>query len=665
MDREQAKQYVKSQEPSFLTKAPKKINGRVSYICPVCNNGSGKDGDGIAYFKGKYKCFNCGLSEDVIGLWKIDKGITDDREAFKSLYEFYNINIDDSPKTEKRAPAPQIEKNESQEEAGETNFTQFFLQANKDLDKTDYYRGISYETLNRFYVGYVEQWKHPKHPNAPASPRLIIPITEYSYIARDTRDSLTEAQEPYKKQKAKGKEGAGWIFNFRALEEAKQPIVIVEGEIDALSIIDVGGEAVALGSTANVINFLEYIKDHRPAQPLILSLDNDQENESGHNPGQEAEERLARGLEEQHILFYRHNIAGNYKDANERLTEDREGLKMEIEKAGNIEQEEYKKSAVSNYLQSFVNGIAESVNTPCIKTNFKNLDSKIDGGLYEGLYIIGAVSSLGKTTLVLQIADQIAQTGQDVIIFSLEMARSELMSKSISRQTIIDVLENGGDVRNAKTSRGITAGSRYEKYSKEERELIKRSISKYGQYAEHLYIFQGIGDIGVKQVRDQVQKHYSLTGNKPIVIIDYLQILAPYNERYSDKQNTDKAVLELKRISRDYKIPLLAISSLNRTNYNTKISMEAFKESGAIEYSSDVLIGLQFKGVGDKDFDIGKAKRENPRKIELVILKNRSGAVMETVQFDYYALFNYFKETENEDVFKKYRNIDPSKIKKY
>ena len=78
-----------------------------------------------------------------------------------------------------------------------------------------------------------------------------------------------------------------------------------------------------------------------------------------------------------------------------------------------------------NYLQEFTNGIADSVNTPYIPTGFSNLDKILEGGLYEGLYIVGAISSLGKTTLITQIADQIAEAGEDVLIFSLEMARSE------------------------------------------------------------------------------------------------------------------------------------------------------------------------------------------------------------------------------------------------
>lgn len=46
-----------------------------------------------------------------------------------------------------------------------------------------------------------------------------------------------------------------------------------------------------------------------------------------------------------------------------------------------------------------------------------------------------------------------------------------------------------------------------------------------------------------------------------------MQILASYNDRATDKQNIDKAVIKLKRISRDYKTPVVAISSFNRANY--------------------------------------------------------------------------------------------------
>jgi replicative DNA helicase len=211
--------------------------------------------------------------------------------------------------------------------------------------------------------------------------------------------------------------------------------------------------------------------------------------------------------------------------------------------------------------------------------------------------------------------------------------------------TLLRAFGTVGDTRNAKTARGITTGARYEHYSKAEIDLIGSATDAYEEYASHIYISEGIGDIGAKQIREAVNKHFSITGQKPVVVIDYLQILAPYNERYTDKQNTDKAVLELKRISRDFKIPVIGISSFNRANYKAPVSMEAFKESGAIEYSSDVLLGLQLHGTKSNGFDVNAAKDKNPRDIQLYILKNRNGATGKQIAFQYYPMFNYFEET--------------------
>lgn len=72
--------------------------------------------------------------------------------------------------------------------------------------------------------------------------------------------------------------------------------------------------------------------------------------------------------------------------------------------------------------------------------------------------------------------------------------------------------------------------------------------------------------------------------------------------------------------------------------------MEALKESGGLEYGSDIVIGLQLVGAGTKGFDPTEAKKRNPRQVEAVILKNRNGKVGDKVAFDYHPLFNFFVE---------------------
>ena len=686
MTRDEARQAVRASWRPILQRmaalAKEKVNGEASYICPLC--GHGAHGDGLTFDPtspdgNSLHCFGCGFHGDIIDLYQAVNGVGYG-EALSLLAAEIGVKIDGGPW--QPAPATAAQRTQTAQRPGgsgpaqyrgdqrpatggeEADYTAFFQEAARHLQETDYHRGISLATLQRFGVGYVAAWRHPKTPQAvPTSPRLIIPTSKSSYLARDTRRPMPQGAEQY----AKSKVGKVHIFNLEALNAADQPVFVVEGELDALSIIDAGGQALALGSVSNWKKLAELMANRSEnglqVPPLILSLDNDE-------PGQKAENGLAAALQAAGISFYRQKIAAQYKDANEALQADRgafaaavsaakEAAQAEAQAQADAQREELEHEAAAYSLQNFLDDIAASASATYIPTGFEGLDNILDGGLFPGLYIVGAISSLGKTTFCLQMADQIAAAGHDVLIFSLEMARSELIAKSISRLTVLQDLRQNGSTSNAKTTRGILTGSRYAAYSRTEQELIKKAVSLYGETARRIYITEGVGDVGVKEIRERVQRHVRITGRHPVVVIDYLQIIAPADIRATDKQNTDKAVLELKRLSRDQKIPVVGISSFNRDNYTQPVNLSSFKESGAIEYSSDVLIGLQYTGMdyeeGESDKNREKRIREllkqasadaktgKAQHIHLKVLKNRNGSKGEML-LEFYPMFNYFRE---------------------
>jgi replicative DNA helicase len=260
---------------------------------------------------------------------------------------------------------------------------------------------------------------------------------------------------------------------------------------------------------------------------------------------------------------------------------------------------------------------------------------------------------LGKTTFALQIADNIARAGQDVLIFSLEMSRYELMGKSVSRGTYAV----NKDKNEASTLQSILDFSERKNLSPQRIQKLEESIADYrDNVAKHINIIEGVGNIGCKQIRELVEKFYIFKCSNPVVIIDYLQILAPFNDRLNDKQNIDKNVLELKRICRDYQVPVIVVNSFNRANYLSEASFEAFKESGAIEYSCDVLIALQLyiegrdewtekkPTINEKREAVNNAKIKSPRDIEAIILKNRGYKAYDKVFFQYLPEYDYFAE---------------------
>lgn len=642
----------------YVNSITKPSKGRNMYICPLCGSGTGRSRTGAfgIYDNGiKWKCQACGKGGDVLDLIGEYEHIAEFTDRVKRLGEVIGMDINTEQPNEEQPRQEEV-----------INFLQYFRECNKRLSETTYYmqRGISYETAQRFMLGYDPAWTHPKAPNAPTSPRLIIPVSEYSYIARDTREEIPEDAQPYKKSKAKGRSSVIWTFNHKGINANNKPLCICEGEIDALSIIEAGGQAVGIGSLANVKGFLSLLETKQPLiQPFIVALDNEDTEQV-----KRATDELTQGIKQLGGVCIVRNICGSYKDPNEALVNDRgqftamikhaeeEAIKA-VETEENADYEEYIRTSAEFDLYKFLNGIDPNADTPAISTGFKTLDEVLEGGLYEGLTVVGGISSLGKTTIVLQIADQIAQQGRDVLIFSLEMDKNELMAKSISRETLLEVERQGKSTRLAKTNRGITAGFRYKNYSQEELDIIETAQCNYSEYAQNIYIRVGFGNMGHKEIREAVKKHVTITGRTPVVFVDYLQIMAKPDIHATDKQSVDINTMELKRISRDYKTPVVAVSSVNRANYLTPIDFESFKESGAVEYSADLVLGLQLKCLEEDLFNgnaqgkikekrerIKECKSANPRQIQLVILKNRNGKTGDTIDFKYYPEFNLFEE---------------------
>lgn len=303
----------------------------------------------------------------------------------------------------------------------------------------------------------------------------------------------------------------------------------------------------------------------------------------------------------------------------------------------------------SNGIGAYITGgmmqeeIAAFVAASDTKTNFYQFD-KLAGGLYPGLYVIGAISSLGKTTFVQQLADNVAAAGKPVLFFSLEMSRLEMASKSISRKTA------QLDYSNAISSLKIRTGTKAR--------IIEQAIEAYtAAVGDKLQVIEGSFETTVESIKEYARAYIEQHGNsRPVIIVDYLQVLQGA-QKGTVRENIDYNVVELKRLARALDVPVIVISSINRGNYLLPVDFESFKESGGIEYTADVVLGLQLacldenpifqkeKAIMEKREAIKQAKAANPRMIKLVCLKNRYGRPDWTITYKYYPQYDYFVET--------------------
>lgn len=307
---------------------------------------------------------------------------------------------------------------------------------------------------------------------------------------------------------------------------------------------------------------------------------------------------------------------------------------------------DHKPHSMSQYINSVLFADIERMKAAgSRKTGFPVLD-KLSNGLYAGLYVIAATSSLGKTTLALQVADNLAAAGHDILFFSLEQSRLELITKSFSR-----LLKQ--EKNESVSSLTLRTGADPDNLQ----DAAKLYKSKIG---DHMNVIEGNFGCNIDFIKAYIKEYISKNESNPIVFVDYLQILQPSAEvkASTTRESIDQTVTALKRLSRDYGLTVFIISSVNRANYMQPIDFESLKESGGIEYTADVVWGLQLQCLDEEKFTkqnnlkekrdrIKEAKAESPRQIKLVCLKNRYGISNFDCDFAYYPECDlYTQETE-------------------
>lgn len=634
------------------------------FNCPICGSGTGENGtsafsitrDGL-----KWHCYSGNHPDDQRGGDIFDLCMFIENcnkyESFLKVQEFC---------TGKPGPRRFLPSSQSKAEAGRVDYLDFIIAAEKRIQQTDYMqkRGISLETLQKCHVGYVPAWRHPNAPKQKASPRIILPAGPYQYTARftGTSEELDELNKDipkdYQLSKAMKAGMQEHLFHNVALKE--NYVFVVEGEIDALSILEAGFHAVATGGNAAIKKVVGDYKQANSNAFLIVAMDSD---DAGTKEAQTLDQALTEN-EIPHIKEEKLWIAEGLgcKDANELLTRDREILKKilaeSIDKAKAEErraeeearaedeaerlkyEEEFSGTSILNKLHEHGENLRRH-GRQNIPTGFQSLDEVLDGGLLPGtVTTIGGITSLGKTTFIMQIAESIAAIGTDALVISLEMENIRLVAKSISRITFAN-----SDEDTALTMGDVISGDRWGLLTERQSELFKNAVEEYSKkICPHLFIKEVLGDFTVLDLRELVKKHIKLTGRKPVVFVDYLQQLQPIDNKMNDTQIIDENMKKLDQMSRELQIAVVLVSSFNRSSYQKKVAFEGFRDSGKIEYSSRVVLGLQLRGVGGDNFDIDEAKSKNPREIELVVLKNSFGPVGNKLNFRYFAKFNLYEE---------------------
>ncbi len=221
-----------------------------------------------------------------------------------------------------------------------------------------------------------------------------------------------------------------------------------------------------------------------------------------------------------------------------------------------------------------------------LPTGFPDLDFLLAGLQKSDLVLIAARPSMGKTALALNIAEYVAFHEEEAVaIFSLEMAKEQLVSRLLAMESRVDskLIRNGN-------------------LSENDWERLVEGADIVG---DSKLIIDDTPGISISELRSKCRK-FKLEYDVKLIIIDYLQLMSAARRPDSRQQEISDISRSLKQIARELNVPVLALSQLSRQvemRPEHRPMLSDLRESGAIEQDADVVMFIYRDDYYNKDSD--------------------------------------------------------------
>ncbi len=241
------------------------------------------------------------------------------------------------------------------------------------------------------------------------------------------------------------------------------------------------------------------------------------------------------------------------------------------------------------------------------ETGFTDFDT-MTGGLHNGeLIILAARPSMGKTALAMNIAENVAlQNQQPTLFISLEMSGIELADRMLCSLARV-------------SGHKLRAGT----ISQEDR---MRLIDKAGEIGNSPFYVDDSPSRTVSEIAAAARRIQRRMGALNLIVIDYLQLIEPDNQRDPRQEQVAKIARRLKGLAREMKVPVLCLSQLNRQAEDSKDHrprLSHLRESGAIEQDADVVMFVH----REEYYHRGEERAQFAGQAEIIIAKQRNGPV--------------------------------------
>ena len=297
------------------------------------------------------------------------------------------------------------------------------------------------------------------------------------------------------------------------------------------------------------------------------------------------------------------NVCYAGKDSLEAILEDTEKSIFNIVQRRNTGDYVPIRQIVLNAMERIEKASKTKGNVTGVATGFLDLDYKTAGMQPADLILVAARPSMGKTALVLNIAQYVAfKSDLPLAVFSLEMSREQLVNRLFSLESRVD-------------SQHIRTGNLSDR---EWEDLIDGA----GIVGRSKLIIDDTPGISVPELRSKCRK-FKLEHDIQMVIIDYLQLMSGSGRTDSRQQEVSEISRALKALARELSVPVIALSQLSRAveqRPDHRPMLSDLRESGAIEQDADVVMFIYRDDYYNKD-------REKKGIAEIIIAKQRNGPI--------------------------------------
>ena len=401
----------------------------------------------------------------------------------------------------------------------------------------------------------------------------------------------------------------------------EETVYIVEGEFNAITLREsfrYKGDPIprifGFSGNGGVEAVIDYIKDKIKNLPDIFVItDNDEAGRIFYRTIQETFKKAKR------------LVLKDSRDLNEILMD--EGMGAVIKALEEAEVESFARiTSAGDYLEVLRRLYEQRQRMREYKTGFSFIDKD---GISNHLIVFGGAPGVGKTTLAINMALNLLESSEDVIVYyvSYEMEEEALKARLFFTRYNRELLE--------REELPLLQKELFKK-TKEEFESIISEID-FSEEFERFRIIDAKGKLfKIDEIIDFITED-APPDSFPVVFIDYLQLIYE-DEGGSSKERIDSILRKL--ILLREKAPIFAISSVNRASYS-EIDMASFKESGGIEYSADRLFGIMF----EEDSGIpGDTFSQLVKKVKITPLKNRYGNLRSPYILDFLVNYGVFRE---------------------